>query len=64
MDTADADVTRLSFRTCSCVLPSDRLNALNGDRTEPHSIRINDQWRICFRWEDTAAGDVSIVDYR
>lgn len=41
----------------------NRLEALKGDRAGRHSIRINDQWRICFRWEDSAAHDVEIVDY-
>jgi toxin HigB-1 len=42
--------------------PGNRLEALKGDRTGQHSIRINDQWRICFRWKD-GAEDVEIVDY-
>lgn len=44
--------------------PGNRLEALKGDRSGQHSIRINDQWRICFRWHDEAAWDVEIVDYR
>ena len=44
------------------VPPANRLEALKGDRREQHSIRINDQWRICFRWDD-GAHDVEIVDY-
>ncbi len=43
-------------------LPSNRLELLKGDRTGQYSIRINDQWRICFRWDD-APYDVEIVDY-
>jgi len=43
--------------------PSNRLEALRGDRKGQHSIRINVQWRICFRWEDGDAYDVEIVDY-
>lgn len=43
--------------------PGNMLEALNGDRAGQHSIRINDQWRICFRWQDGAAHDVEIVDY-
>jgi len=43
--------------------PSNRLEALRGDRDGWHSIRINRQWRICFRWVDNAAEDVEIVDY-
>ena len=44
-------------------LPSNRLEALRGDRTGQHSIRINRQWRICFRWTDEGPHDVEIVDY-
>ena len=44
------------------VPPGNRLEALRGNRTGQHSIRINDQWRICFRWSDGAC-DVEIVDY-
>lgn len=43
--------------------PGNRLEALKGDRKGEHSIRINDQWRICFRWRDGDAYDVEIVDY-
>ena len=43
--------------------PGNRLEALRGDRAGQHSIRINDQWRICFRWTDAGAEDVQIVDY-
>lgn len=43
--------------------PGNRLEALVGDRPGQHSIRINGQWRICFRWVDGAAEDVEIVDY-
>jgi len=46
-------------------LPSNRLEALRGDRSGQFSIRINDQWRICFVWPQDAAGpsEVEIVDY-
>jgi proteic killer suppression protein len=44
------------------VPPGNRLEPLRGDRAGQHSIRINDQWRICFRWVD-GAEDVEIVDY-
>jgi len=44
-------------------LRSNRLEALSGDRKGQHSIRINKQWRICFRWADDGAYDVQIVDY-
>jgi len=44
-------------------LPSNRLEMLSGDRAGQHSIRINMQWRICFRWNDEGPTDVEIVDY-
>lgn len=43
--------------------PSNQLHALKDDRAGQHSIRINDQWRICFRWKDGNAYDVEIADY-
>lgn len=43
--------------------PANRLEKLAGDRQGQHSIRINDQWRICFRWVGADAEDVEIVDY-
>jgi proteic killer suppression protein len=45
------------------VPPGYRLETLKGDREGEHSIRVNDQWRIVFRWEGGDAHDVSIVDY-
>jgi len=45
------------------VPPGNRLEALKGDRAGQHSIRINDQWRICFRWSGNDARDVEISDY-
>jgi len=45
------------------VPPGNRLEKLVGDRRGQHSIRINDQWRICFRWTEDGAHDVEIVDY-
>ena len=45
------------------VPPGNRLEALHGDRRGQHSIRINDQWRLCFEWRDGAAWEVEIVDY-
>ncbi|XQA76121.1 type II toxin-antitoxin system RelE/ParE family toxin [Xanthomonas sacchari] len=45
------------------VPPANRLEALKGDRRGQHSIRINDQWRICFRWQDGDVTEVAIVDY-
>jgi len=43
--------------------PGNRLEALRGDRRGQHSIRVNDQWRICFIWHDGGAEQVEIVDY-
>jgi len=43
--------------------PGNRLEALKGSRSGQHSIRINDQWRICFVWRDNGAESVEIVDY-
>lgn len=43
--------------------PGNRLEALQGARKGQHSIRINDQWRICFAWKADGAHDVEIVDY-
>jgi proteic killer suppression protein len=45
------------------VPPNNRLEALKGDRKGQHSIRINRQWRICFRWSEGGPADVEIVDY-
>jgi len=45
------------------VPPGNHLEALKGDRKGQHSIRVNDQWRICFRWSDGHAYDVEVVDY-
>ena len=45
------------------VPPGNRLEALSGDRKGQHSIRINDQYRICFVWTDTGPDEVEIVDY-
>ena len=45
------------------VPPGNRLERLSRDREGQHSIRINDQWRVCFRWRDGDAHDVEIVDY-
>jgi toxin HigB-1 len=45
------------------VPPGNRLEALKGDRAGFHSIRINDQWRIVFRWTEKGPGEVAIVDY-
>ena len=43
--------------------PGNRLEALKGDRAGQHSIRVNDQFRVCFRWTAAGAKDVEIVDY-
>ena len=45
------------------VPPGNRLEALHGSRSGTFSIRVNDQWRICFRWRDGGAEEVEIVDY-
>lgn len=47
-----------------CVPPGNRLEALSGNRKGQYSIRINDQWRICFEWRNESAFCVEIVDYR
>jgi proteic killer suppression protein len=55
-------LTPLTAVITSC-RPATALEALKGDRKGQHSIRVNDQWRICFRWRDGNADDVAIVDY-
>jgi len=45
------------------VPPGNRLESLKGDRAGQHSIRVNDQFRVCFRWTDAGPEDVEIVDY-
>ena len=45
------------------VPPGNRLEALKGKRSGQYSIRINEQWRVCFRWTDAGTEDVEIVDY-
>ena len=45
------------------VPPGNHLEALKGERQGQYSIRINERWRLCFRWEDGSAFDVEIVDY-
>jgi proteic killer suppression protein len=50
------------LRTLS-TLPGNRLERLQGDRKDHYSIRINDQWRICFAWRDGHVYEVEIVDY-
>jgi proteic killer suppression protein len=55
----DAAVQLIDLRTP----PGNRLEILKGNRAGQYSIRINDQWRICFVWRDGNAHDVEIVDY-
>lgn len=55
-------MVRAEVISCS-VTPGNRFEKLSGDRKGLRSIRINDQWRICFRWRDGDAHDVEIVDY-
>ena len=43
--------------------PGNRLEALKHDRQGQHSVRVNDQWRLCFRWNDGEANDVEFCDY-
>lgn len=45
------------------VPPGNRLEALKGNRKGQHSIRVNQQWRVCFRWTESGPADVEIVDY-
>ena len=66
---ADQAVRRLTLLASAkllgdlAALPSNRLESLRGDRAGQCSIRINAQWRICFRWEADGPYDVEIVDY-
>lgn len=55
----DAAVSLLDLR----FPPGNRLEKLRGDREGQHSIRVNDQWRICFQWRDDNAYEVEITDY-
>jgi proteic killer suppression protein len=59
LDQIDASSTLDNLRTP----PGNRLETLKGDRSGQHSIRINDQYRICFVWKDDGAHDVEIADY-
>ena len=54
------EATRLSDLAS---VPGNRLEMLRGDRRGQYSIRVNDQWRICFRWANLGAANVEIVDY-
>ena len=66
---ADQATRRLTLLTSAetlgdlAALPSNRLESLRGDRAGQWSIRINEQWRICFRWEEDGPCDVEIADY-
>ncbi|WP_426153452.1 type II toxin-antitoxin system RelE/ParE family toxin [Pseudomonas sp. DC3000-4b1] len=46
-----------------CAPPGNRLEGLNGNRAGQHSIRINEQWRVCFSWTENGPANVEIVDY-
>ena len=59
LDMLDAAVSLHALR----VPPGNQLEALRGDREGQYSIRINQQWRVCFRWREGNAYDVEIVDY-
>jgi len=59
LEVLNAAVSLSSLR----VPPGNRLEKLKGNRKDQHSIRINDQWRICFIWKEENAHDVEIVDY-
>ncbi len=59
LDLLDASVSLADLR----IPPGNRLERLSGDRQGQHSIRINDQYRICFRWTDIGPEQVTIVDY-
>lgn len=59
LDQLDSTVSLAALR----VPPGNRLEALRGDREGQHSIRINDQYRVCFRWTDAGPAAVEIVDY-
>ena len=57
------DMLQAAVSLQSLSLPGLRLEKLKGDRAGQHSIRVNDQYRVCFRWTDAGAEDVEIVDY-
>jgi proteic killer suppression protein len=56
-------LNRVRALTELAIPPGNRLERLKGDRAGQHSIRINEQFRICFRWEDDHADDVEVTDY-
>lgn len=58
-----AQIHAAQFLDSLRVPPGNRLEQLKGDRVGQHSIRVNDQWRICFTWTEGGAEDVELVDY-
>jgi len=66
---ASVALRKLDYLNAAAVLadlrvpPGNRLEALRGDRAGQHSVRVNDQWRICFVWTDAGPADVEICDY-
>jgi toxin HigB-1 len=58
-----AGIARGDGIAAQAVPPGNRLEALKGGRKGQHSVRVNDQWRICFRWREGNAYEVEIVDY-
>ena len=58
-----AMLNRAALLTDLRIPPQNRLEALKGDRKGQHSIRVNEQWRICFRWTAHGPTEVEIVDY-
>jgi proteic killer suppression protein len=58
-----AQLHSVTERQHLAIPPGNRLEALKGDRRGCHSIRINSQWRICFRWKNDGPHDVEIIDY-
>ena len=68
-DVFDAATRKVTMLTAAATLddlrvpPANRLESLKGDRKGQHSIRINDQWRICFTWTDQGPEDVEMTDY-
>jgi len=59
LDLLDSAASLIDLR----IPPGNQLQALSGDRQGQHSIRINDQYRVCFRWTDAGPVDVEILDY-